>query len=309
VPNLFASAASATKKITKEWTVGNNTDLTFVTKYQDAEIVFWKENKVKLDVDIRSASDKVDADDLAGRIYIASESDNNNLVISVKMKDDRSSSIWGWVFGSKNIEISINSTLYVPYSLGNFTVKSSYSDIKCTSVPVNFSLKCNYGDIRIGEVKRATVISANYSDIQIDKADNIEVSTNYGDIKISSGDQLKINSTYTDFSIGQIIRSLTAISVYSDIKIQALGKNFTSVNCRGEYSDISLNLNDANPIQLDLRARNGDIYNGGLQLVRIQEEDENGDSLYKGKTRTASGSSPTIVVNTTYGDISLRKDH
>jgi hypothetical protein len=307
VPDLISAETAAAKKITKEWPLEANAAVTFTTKYQDVEVVFWNEDKVRIDINIQSNTDKVSAEELSDRIELKGENTGNNLVISSELKPDKNS-WWDRLFGSKKIDISIKSILHVPFSAASLAVRSSYADLKSDLIPVNFTLKSNYGDIKISELKKNSSISASYSDIAIGKADNIDVSSNYGDIVITDAGQLKISSAYSDITIQKLERSLVSSNTYGDIKILHLAKDFSSVKCSSVYSNIEIGINGNFPLQADVQAKNGDVSCKGVPWIKIQDENENGGANFKAKTKSSTASSPSITITSTYGDVIFKNE-
>jgi hypothetical protein len=310
LPHAFSRESSTEKKLTKEWQVKSGSTLTFNAKYQDVQIVFWNENKVKLDITVNSNTDKVSPQDLIDRIELTSENEGINLSVSLRLKPDKNNSVWNWVFGSnsKKIDVSINSTLYVPNSLGALAIVSSYSDIKAAIIPMPLTLNAKYGDVNIDELQKNGNITSSYSDIKIEKAGDLEVNSNYGDLNIQSADYVKITSSYADIVIAQLNKSFICNTTYGDVEISDLAKTFSSIKCSGVYSDYIIGMNDNNPVQFDIHSRYGDIIRKGLQVVNVQEDESNGGSMFKGKTKSAGSSAPVILINSTYGQISLVKN-
>src|SRR4051812_42594549 len=182
----FSNELLKTKKIAKEWSVNANANVTFSTKYQDVEMVFRNDNKVRLEVTVNS-NDDISAEDIEDKLEIASEVAGNNLIISTRLKpDSQSKSIWNSLFGSKTCgdQISMKSILYLPVSLGELSVISKYSDLKTDIIPMEFSLKSGYGDININELKKASDIVSSYSDLKINRAESLDVTSNHSDVII-----------------------------------------------------------------------------------------------------------------------------
>lgn len=303
---VFAAETATEKKITKEWATTASTVLTFNAKYQDIEFAFWNENKVKLEMNITTNAE-VDIEDLEEMISLTADNTGNALNINLKLKPGKSNSVWDWLFGSKKVDVSIKNVLYMPNNLASLVVISSYADIKSASIPMPFTLRSNYGDINIEELKKPSIINANYSEIKINKAESLDITSNYGDLSVMDADNIKITSTYADVKIDQLNNTFTSTNTYGDIKIKAIDKAFTKIKCTSVYSDHVFGLNDNNPIQLDVHARNADITKENLQIQKIEEVEENGVTIYKAKTKSATAASPVIIINTTYGDVAFKK--
>lgn len=305
----FSSEMAKTKKIAKEWTVNPNANVTFSTKYQDVEMVFRNDNKVRLEVTVNCTED-ISTEDIEDKLEITSEVAGNNLIISTRLKpDSESKSIWNTLFGSKKCadQISMTSVLYLPVGLGELSIVSKYSDLKCDIIPMGFTLKSGYGDINISELKKSSDIIANYSDLKINKADNLDITCNHSDVFISEINSLKINSNYADLSIDKLNKSLINSCNYGDVKIKDIARDFSSIKCTGTYSDFLISINESHPLQLDIQAKNGDINQDALLTGKIQEDEDANESTLQVKTKSATSSSPTISVTTIYGDITISK--
>ncbi|MDB5227737.1 MAG: hypothetical protein JWN78_1930 [Bacteroidota bacterium] len=302
----FSCEMSKTKKIVKEWSVNSGTNVSFVTKYQDVDIIFWNENKVKLDITINSNED-ISASDLEEKIEISAENSGNTLLISTRLRPDKSPSIWNTLFGSdKSSDVEIKSQLYLPSNLAGLAIVSKYSDLKSESIPVAFTLKASYGDITISELKKSSDITSSYSDIRIKKADDLDITATHGDVFITQVNALKMNSSYTDLALDKLDKSFVSAATYGNIEIKDIAKDFSSIKCTGVYSDYTFHINEANPIQLDLHSRNGDINPGAYFAAKVQEDEDRNETTLQTKTKTASLSSPVIVVNTIYGDVNIK---
>lgn len=336
VVGLFANDPVVTKTIVKEWNVNANTHVHLDVDYQDIKIVFWNENKIKYSVDILSNDEHVTQTALEEKVDISSKTVNGELFIYVNFNNNES--YVRKIFSGNQLNVSLDGEIYLPNSLSQLSLISKYCDVEAGIIPVKLNLSASYGDLNIVEVQKEVIITSNYADISIKKSNDVKINANYGEFHINESKSMTISSNYSDYSLGSIetvpklsgnycdivisnlgegtftttysdmeigtlVKNLSLNGTYSELVVKNISPTFTGISCKGTYADFSFNINESNPIRIDISGNNCSADYEAVPISVTMESEEHGFYSLKAKTKSATSTSPLIQVSANYGDV------
>lgn len=337
------SIAPFTRTVTKTFTVSNGAQLTVNNKYGKVNLHTWNKNEIQAVITITAnASNSDNAQNLVNRVTIQSGQSGNNVTLATQYDANSASSFWKRFFGGggnqKNY-IHIDYTVYVPQSLAAMRIANNYGDVAGDNIPGNFSLDMNYGNFHISNVSgnfKLNVnygsgslsgisegnIHANYTDFNLNNVKYLQIHSNYSDYKIASAGQIVFNGNYGNFSVGQVDKiicgsnytdyKISALqqqakmeTTYGDIRIGTLGDQFTLMNIQSTYGSIKAGIPKNLPVRMDIHLIHGDINTHGLPLQIHEKISDHGKNVLQAGVQGARTSSPQIVINGTYSNVSL----
>lgn len=333
---LFASHPEVTKTIVKEWNTNPNTHVHLDIDYQDVKVLFWNENKIKYSVSVTSENENITTAELTEKVNISSKTVDGALYISVNYSNNES--YVRKIFSGNNLNISLEGEIYLPNNLSELSLTSKYCDIVAGPIPVKLNLSSSYGDIKIDEVQKELTITSNYSDVSVQETNDVKINANYGDFHIDKSKSIAISSnysdyflgstenvtkfngnycdivisnlgtgsfktTYSDIEIGNLTETLSANNTYGELVVKNVSPTFTGITCKGTYADFSFNINEANPIRMEVSGKDGGADYDAVPLTVVLESDENNLYSLKAKTKSAASASPLIQVFVNYGEV------
>lgn len=340
---VSVSVIPFTRAVTKTFTVSNGAQLTVNNKYGKVTLHAWNKNEIQAVVTITAnGSNSDNAKSLANQVNIQSSQSGNNVTLATQYDANSTSSFWKKFFGgggSQKNYIHIDYTVYIPQSLATMHIANNYGDVVGDNIPGDFSLDMNYGNFHISNVAgdfkmhvnygsgslsgiSKGIIQANYTDFNLDNVNNLTINSNYSDYKISNAGQIVFNgnygnfsigkidkiacgSNYTDYKISTILQQAKMETTYGDIRIGTLGDQFTLMNIRSTYGNVRVGIPKNLPVRLNIDLTHGDIHNSGLPLQIQEKINDHGKNILKAAVQGAGSSSPQIVINGTYSDVSL----
>lgn len=218
------------------------------------------------------------------------------------------------------------------------TLDISYGDFRLEKIPgaLNISLaygngnvinckdmNCavSYGDLHVVNASDL-VLNTKYSDVHVDKALDIKTTSRYDDydinsvrdltsdsqyggFKVASANSLNLISRYTDFQAGRVASSATIDMNYGGLVISNLAKGFSSVNIKGAYTDVSIDVEAGASYRVDAATTYADIsYPTG---TKASVDSEKGSSReFKGVVGASASPAASITARLSYGGLVLK---
>ena len=240
----------------------------------------------------------------------------NNLELANKYGDTYVASLSGRVnvdikYGNIKMQ-GVNNNAKVVLAYGNGSLGSAQ----------NISGDIAYAKLDCGDVKDVEFVSK-YSRINLDKAENILASTKYDTYEISQAKEFRnegkydnirlgsvqdviINSKYTNVSVEKLGNLLDLNMSYGGASVGAIGKNFTSVNLVGSYTDFKLGVESGANFKLDATATYAGIYYPSA--LSVSKEIEKGSSHEVQGHLGSQNARGTITARLNHGGLKVKQE-
>ena len=307
-------------KYSKKRTIDANYDadkdytIKLIGKYSDYNIVNWDEDRVSFHVEIIAKSNKEGAlDNILSSIdvhFSDIKKSRETKVVEAKTKIDNlklnnaSISIDYYIMIPKGLDINVDN-IYGDVdiqSAENVKMKLLYGDSDISEAN-NIDVEILYGDITIGTVNNFNA-DVKYSEIDCSMAKKVEAEVMYTDTYFKTVEDIRIDNMYGDLEIENLVNKIECSLKYSDIEIENVNKDFTTINIDAMYSDVSISLTNEHCFSYDISVSYGSISPKVLK--------DNADKLIKVYTEeTIIGNindcdkMHNIKIDASYGDVEI----
>ena len=326
------------KKIKKEFSVNSDALLKVNNSYGNLYITSWNENKVVIEVHIKTNSNNEEsAQDKLDEIDIVFDASSN--LVSAKTTFDNNSS-WSWGWSKKNVSMEINYTIKVPIN-NSVDLNNDYGSINLDKINGVAKINCDYGRIDIGELNaegnylnfdytsnssigfiKSGEISADYSGYEIDKAGNLEISADYTSSKVNSAKNIQYNCDYGSIDIrnahnidgngdylsakfGTLHGNVSIRSDYGGIKIDELAADAGNIQIQTDYTGVKIGYNSNYHFNFSISVEYAGIHGGDDFEYKIKREG-NTDKYFEGYY--GSSGKNKVTINSDYGSITFNKN-
>lgn len=244
------------RKITRAFEVSPNAMLAVDNKYGDIDIVTWDQDRVEIEVILRTNGNDPEA--VLSRLEeldVTFQHSNSHVSAHTRIESTRGS-FWSWITGgSSNVNIEISYKIKAP-TTNHVDLENSYGNINLDRLRGNATISCDYGQVFIGEllgddneieldysrnshfgyIKNGS-IDADYSDYTIEEAGVLKVSADYSKSKINKVEQLDFNCDYGSMELG-IVKNIRGNGDYLSTTIDAV---YANLNLSLDYGSASIN--------------------------------------------------------------------
>ena len=211
------------KTLKKEYSVNKDAELTVDNSYGNIDIVTWNENRIVIEVHIKTnGNDEEKVQNKLDNIDVDFSGSPSKVVARTVFKDRKSSSWSWWGNNNNNVNMEINYTIKMPLS-NSVNLSNDYGGINLTTLNGPAKINCDYGQINIGQLnadnnslnfdytKNSTIsymksgkINADYSGFTLEKVDFLELNADYSHSDIREVKEIKYNNDYGKLSIGTV---------------------------------------------------------------------------------------------------------
>ncbi len=331
---IFDGKYTKEKKINKDYTVNAEATLNISNKYGNVNIVSWNENRVVIEVTIKTnGNNEKKTQERLDKIKV--EFKNASDYVSAKTVIENSDWNWGW--SSSNVSIQIDYLVKMPVR-NLLILKNDYGSISLDKLDNKVDINCDYGSMNIGELNasdnklnfdytngvtidyvKSAYINADYSGYTIDKAGKLTINADYTKSVIRLADQVNFNADYGSILIGKanyidgngdylsqeyekVVGSLKLVSDYGSIKIRSVAAGFKDINIKSDYVSIKIGLEPQAAFNFSIKARYASLK--GIDGLNFNKKIQSGsDNYYEG----TYGQNPSgkITIDSNYGNINL----
>ncbi|MEZ4875532.1 MAG: hypothetical protein R2793_08810 [Flavobacteriaceae bacterium] len=329
------------KNLKKEFSVNSDALLKVDNSYGNIDIVSWNENRIVIEVLIRTnGNDEEKVQEKLNDIDV-DFSGSASMVTAKTIFKDKKNSNWSWWGGSnKNVHMEINYTIKMPIT-NSVDLNNDYGSITLNELKGVAKINCDYGQINIGKLeadnnylnfdytKNSTIgymksgkINADYSSFSIDKTENIELNADYTHSEINEAGYVNYNCDYGKLELGSIgklvgrgdyipvkLKKLTASlninTDYGSVTVDRMTSSVKEVTINSDYAGIKLGY-DSNcsfNFYIDLSYASLDGENN-LEVMKTAKD--NYSKTYSGYYGNKD-SGNTITINSDYGGVTLQK--
>ncbi len=329
------------KKITKEFNVNSNSNLSINNSYGNVDITTWDENRVVIEVIIKTnGNDKEEVENKLEEINV--EFDQSASGVSAKTRFSKQEKSW-WknVFGGfENVNMEVNYIIRAPEG-NHLDINNDYGGIYIDKTAGNAKIRCDYGKIDIGELKGKSnylnfdytrnsrigsvtnaEINADYSDYEIGEADILKVSADYSKSKIGKVskmefncdygsvevDKVKVligNGDYLTTKVNRVFNSLEVNMDYGSLSIEKIIKGASNIDINTDYAGVKIGYDNEMSFQFDIKTSYGGIR--GMDGLEIRKKDQRNSSHSISGYYGSSSSDTKINISTNYGSVNFNK--
>ena len=291
VATVGAQTYTESKQFVRSFPAGTETRLDVSNKYGKIQVIPWKKDSVRIEVDLfikSSSSDKlekiqenIDFEFTGTNYYIIARTNFGNKfnTFFTDLKD-----LSETLLPSKN-KVEINYTISIPSNI-SLNISNKYGDIYIDDLKGTANINLSNGDIKVNRLEGQSNINLNfgngiinyfqggkltlsYADMEIRQAGNIDIDSKSSRIKLDEAGIIKIQSRRDKLS-ATTVNNIFGDSYFSDIWITSLGEEinfnptygvfrvdqvrgtFTFINLNSEYADLDLVFNDSPGYALDI---------------------------------------------------------
>lgn len=329
------------KTIKKEFPVNMDALLKVNNSYGNLNITSWMEDRILIEVHIRTTGDKEDKvqqklDD------ITVDFESTNAMVSAVTNFNASKSSWSWGWGrNNNVNMQVNYIIKVPVK-NNLNLSNDYGAIVLDRIDGHAKISCDYGRLEIGELRgrnnqlsfdytsRSTIgyinsgtINADYSGFTIEKAGNLNIisdytnskinemddltyTNDYGKLEIGSSRNVKGNGDYINVTFGTVHGDVDIRSSYGTIKIGELAPDAGNVQIRTDYTGIKLGYAPDYHFNFEIQTEYAGVRGMDNFEIAVSKE-KSTEKYYKGHYGDRN-SRKSVTINSDYGGISFTKN-
>lgn len=331
---IFDGKYTKEKKINKNYTVNAEATLNVSNKYGNVNIVSWNENRVVIEVTIKTnGNNEKKVQERLDEINV--EFKNSADYVSAKTVIENSNWNWGW--SSSNVSIQIDYLVKMPVR-NLLVLKNDYGAISLDRLDNKVDINCDYGSMSIGELNapdnklnfdytngvtidyvKSAYINADYSGFTIDKAGKLDINADYSKSVIRLAEYVNFNADYGSILIGKayyidgngdylsqeyekITGSLKLVSDYGSIKIRSVSTGFKDLNIKSDYVSIKIGLESNTAFYFSIKARYASLK--GLDGLNFNKKIQSGNENYYEGTY-GENQTGKITIDSNYGNINL----
>jgi len=286
-----AQTYAESKEIVRSFAVNPETRLDISNKYGKIQVIQWKKDSVRLEVEIAVKSSSMSKlDKIMDNIEIEFTGTNYYVIAKTRFGSTNNTflndlmDLSGAIIPSKN-QVEINYTVMAPSNMtinlvnkfgdifiddmkGNVTINLSNGDIKINRLEGESNINVNFGNGTINYLNNAKLILT-YADFEIRNAGQLSIVSKSSKIIINKVDIIKTESSRDKYSISEV-NNLFGESYFSHLQIYKLNEevNFTSrygeftadsvatdfsyINLHSEYADMNLTLSQMSSYFLEV---------------------------------------------------------
>ena len=336
----FKGRYTKEKTISKEYNVNADANLTVTNSYGNIDVVTWNENRVVIDVLIRTNGnneekvqkrlDDIDVD------FSASASK-----VSAKTRFGEKGKSWSWWKKSKNnVSMEINYTIKLPVT-NSVDLGNDYGSISLNRLEGKATINCDYGQVIIGDLMadgnslnfdytnnstitymKSGVISADYSGFNLQRVETLDLNADYtrseigevsdltyncdyGKLDVGKVDQLTGRSRYLPNNIGTLTNRLKLNTDYGSIVVERMASSVKGVEINSDYTGVKLGYDSNLSFDFNVQLSYAGL-NGKDDLNVTMSDKSNSSKQYQGHYNQAN-SGNSIKITSSYGGVTLKK--
>lgn len=329
------------KTVKKEFNVSPTALLKVDNSYGNLNITSWKENKIMIEVHIKTNGDNEDKvqrklDDISVSF------DANNSLVSAETRFNDSKTGWGWNWGNNSkVNMQINYTIKLPIK-NSVNLDNDYGSIIIDRIDGHANINCDYGRLEIGELRgrnnqlnfdytsNSTIgfmnsgeIRADYSGFTIEKAGDLKINadytsarlehignldyrSDYGKMEIGDMQNITGNGDYISIKLGVVHGNVDISSDYGSIRIDELAEDAGDVTIRTDYTGLKIGYSSNYHFDFDITTSYAGV-SGKDDFVTNISMEKSTSKHYKGYYGSEN-SGNKIILNSDYGGISFTKN-
>jgi hypothetical protein len=321
-----------TKVIRRDFTITPDAQLTVNNRFGKIHCANWEKNAVSMEVTITvTAADQEEADKKFKRISIDFTDTPSSVTATTNMQDDK-----GYGKGKFSIDYMIS----MPVSV-NLDLTNKFGNIFINEVQGKARINLGYGNLeakklgnsdnlldvkfsnaRINWIKGA-VVTLKYSNMDLDYAGSLRLDSKYsnldaekivalnvlfegGKLNMENSSAVDSKSKFSDIDIQRIEQSLVLDIQYGKCDVHEMPADFTTVNIRNKYGDISIGLSDQAKYSLEADLKYCELDYPSEKAKFTFKSTSPTSNNYKGIIGGSDAPASKVVVRSEYGNVNLK---
>lgn len=295
-PELFAT--ERTDRLVKAYKVTSSTTVEIINKYGKVQVIPWKKDSVKIEVEVTLRSN---SDDRLERIQNNVDFDfihTPGFISAKTIIGSRTTSVWTDIstltktMFSNGSNMTINYVVHMPEKnklivenrygdvftgpmLGKVRIDLAHGDLKATTYQENFELSLKYGNASIRSVESASM-TLEYVDLNLESADKLFITSKAGEINIEEVNHIRLQarrgeytvkkaktlngeSLFTNIDFIQLQHKAVFECKYGNLNIHYIPADFNAVRLIVRYADIDLNFAEKSSYDIEVSHKNSTI--------------------------------------------------
>jgi len=321
------------KKISKQYSVSANTELSIDNRFGLVEVKTWAKNEVTVDIIIKvDGRNERNTQELLDRIdiEIRDSSPKTSLYFKTLIRSTRN-----W---NNNGDFSIDYQVNMPKSM-SLDLSNAHGETYIADIDGEVRLESRHGRLRAGKLGKADVevefgdanidgiglgnvqirhcgrvnveqlgnveVNSAHSNIEIEQGGDLEVEAQHGNVRVRQVASLDADMAHGNLRVGKLSESLYVRARHSNAEVNEVMNSFTRIDLDGEFTDFDLNVQDGAGFDFNGRFRHGTLkYDRNDYDFPIAIK-ENTESEYRGKV--GGSGNARVDVRTSHGSLRLRK--
>jgi hypothetical protein len=329
------------KTIKKEFNVNADALLKVDNSYGNLNITSWNENKVMIEVHIKTnGNNEEKVQQKLDEISVSFDASSSMVSAKTEFNDNKNG--WGWNWGrNNNVNMQINYTIKLPVK-NSINLDNDYGSIILDRIDGHAKISCDYGRLEIGELRgrnnqlnfdytsNSTIgfinsgeiradysgftvekagnlkVIADYTNTKIDQMENLDYSSDYGKMEVGNVRNIQGNGDYITIKLGSVHGNVDIASDYGSIRIEELSEDAGNVKIRSDYTGVKIGYNTDYHFDFDITTSYAGVSGKDDFVINISEE-KSTSKHYKGYYGS-KGSGNMVTLNSDYGSISFTKN-
>jgi hypothetical protein len=327
--SLAASADEITRTVNESFTVSSEDHVEIVNKFGNVIIKKWNKDVFSLNIEIKAeGKNESKSQQILDAIEIEIQDGRPAGGLSIETKI-------GQIKG--NAGFSVDYEIMMPDKLP-MKLHNSFGNIYLGSYSGDLEIVLKYGQLMAEDLENASVrvdfasskceiesllrgnLDLRYSKMEIEDIGDIDIKTQFSELQLENGGQLHLEGRYGQFEfvnvkslVGNIRFSALEIenldgfieltSNHSDgIKLENVSRDFEKIDIDGQFSPVSIGMQDGAAAQLEFDLQFGNLRARGEGITFSRVVNESSSSEYVGHLGR-SGAAAWVKVKTKYGNI------
>lgn len=340
-PQRFKGRYTKEKTIKKQFDVNADALLQIANKYGDVKLTSWNENRIVIEVTIKTNGDKEEeVSQRLKEINVQFEANTSRASAETVVGQEKRSWWSNWSNNNNNVNMEINYEVKLPVR-NALIVDNDYGGIYLNKLEGRTQLSCDYGRLVLGELlgddnelsfdytsnssidyMKSGVISADYSDFSLEKAETVELSADYtksdfgivkalrfscdyGNLKADELQNIEGSGDYLTVDLGTLSGNASLTADYGAIKIEKLSANAGNVTIKTDYASVKLGYDVAYHFNFVIDLEYAGL-SGEEDFEMIKKHIESTEKYYEGYYGSQN-SGNSIAITTEYGGVSFTK--
>ncbi|MFZ4522545.1 MAG: hypothetical protein ACOYNC_12625 [Bacteroidales bacterium] len=321
-----------TKVIKKEFPVNPDALLTIDNRFGKIHCTNWDKNSVAIDVTITvTAADQEEADKKFKRISVDFSDSPSGIQAKTNLDE---------VKNSGRGKFAIDYMVSMPVSI-NIDLTNKFGDIFINEIQGKARINLGYGnlearklgnsdnllDIKFSKARvnwiKGAVLSLKYSQMTLDYAGSLRLDSKFSDLDaekiialyvVFEGGKLNMEnssavdskSKFSDIEIQRIEKSLSLDIQYGSCDVHEMPADFTSVNIRNKYGNVSIGLSEQAKYSLEADLKFCDLDFPEEKAKFSYRSTTPTEKSYKGIIGASDAPTSKVVVKSEFGNINLK---
>ena len=321
-----------TKVIKREFAVNPDANLTVSNRFGKVHCANWEKNSISFEVTITvTAADEKDAEKKFNQILIDFTDTPASVIANTNVQKSRNSNEGGFSIDymiNMPVTISLDLTnkfgdIYINEIQGKSRISLGYGNLEAKKLGNSDNLlEIKFSKARINWIKGA-VVTLKYSEMTLDYAGSLRLDSKFsnldaekiialnvvfegGKLNMENSSAVDSRSKFSDIDIQRIEQSLNLDIQYGSCEIHEMPVDFTSVNIRNKYGDVSIGLSELAKYSLEADLKFCDLEFPSDKARFSFRSTTATENIYKGTIGGTESPTAKVNVHSEFGNVRLK---